>query len=550
MSTSSGGRARRSLLLSGLVVAGGIASVAVCAGLLGGGPGPAVTAALVVAPVVVAAVAGTSSRACRASAVVLVAASTFAGLAVAVDLGLLLMLLVLGRVPFGAQTELVGPALVGTLLVATLAGPLGRWAARSAQAAMSGTRRSPDELLADFGDRASSGVPVPELLRQLAESMRRDWRLSTVQVWFGPDGKLAGDVLRRGVVVPAPLDDTTGRPDELRPDEVTALARAGVAGLGWLALWLPRLHPAPDAPRRQLRLVPAVHGGRVLALIMVERPTDAVAFTASDERALAEVARRLGIVLRNRALDEALQTTLADLQRSNAELQASRARLVSTGNAERRRIERDLHDGAQQHLVALAVGLRVLRDGLAPDSPDLELLDELEIAARESVQELRDLAHGIYPPLLRDAGLFEALRAAAKRNPLDVSVRNEGLERLPEPVEVAVYFCCLEALQNAAKHAPGSTVTVTLKGDHPDGAPRFYVVDDGPGFDPGTVTAGGGSENMVDRIGAIGGTVALRSAPGQGTTVAVRIPASSRSMPDSPGSSRTVAARIATVGAG
>jgi signal transduction histidine kinase len=538
----SGRRARRSLLLSGLIVAAGIASVGVCVALLRGGPPFPVTTALVTAPIMLAVAAGASSRACRASAVVLVAASDFAGLAVAVDLGLLLMLLVLGRVPVGNQLALVDPAMLGMLLVATLAGPLGRRAARSARAALSGVRRSPDELLADFGDRASRGTPVPELLRQLGEALRRDGRLSTVQIWWQPTGS---EVLRRDVVVPSPLDDAPAV--ELQPGDLEALSRVSVAGPGWLQLWSPQLLPAPDAEPRQIRFAPAVYDGRVLALIVIERPADAPAFSTADERGLAEVARRLGIVLRNRALDEALQATLADLKRSNAELQASRARLVTAGNAERRRIERDLHDGAQQHLVAMAVGLRLLRDGLPADWPDMELLDELDRAARSSVPELRDLAHGIYPPLLRDAGLAEALRAAAKRSPLDVTVRSDGLERLPEPVEVAVYFCCLEALQNAAKHAPGSRVTITLRGDHPDGAPRFHVTDDGPGFDPATVTAGGGSENMVDRIGAIGGTVTLRSAPGQGTTVAIRIPLvdGDGATPPSP----TVANRIAARGA-
>jgi len=543
MSAGPGRRERRSLLLSGLVVAAGIASVGLCVGLLGGGPPLPVALALVAAPLVLAVAAGVSARACRASAVVLVAASDFAGLAVAVDLGLLLVLLVFGRVPVGMQVELVNPVLLGLLLVATLAGPLGRWAGRSARSVLSGVRRSPDELVADFGDRAGRGTPVPELLRQVAESMRRDWRLSTVEIWSGPDGDLASDVLHRGVVVPAPLDDVNV--DPLRGPELEVLARAGVAGPGWLEMWLPRLRPAPDAGPRQLRLAPAVHGGRVLALVVIERPATATAFSAADERALAGVARRLGIALRNRALDDALAVTLADLQRSNTELQASRARLVTAGNAERRRIERDLHDGAQQHLVALAVGLRLLRDGLPPDWPDLELLDELDLAARESVRDLRDLAHGIYPPLLRDAGLAEALRVAAQRSPLAVTVHDRGLGRLPEPVEVAVYFCCLEALQNAAKHAPGSSVTVTLDGG--DGSPTVTVTDDGPGFDPTTATAGGGSESMVDRIGAIGGTVALRSAPGHGTTVEVRLP-DVGGMPARP--PRSVASRISPVRAG
>jgi signal transduction histidine kinase len=369
-------------------VAVGIVSVALCVALLGGGPPVWVTAVLALTPLVLAAAAGFSARARRASTAVLVAASDFAGLAVAVDAGLILMLLVFGKLPIGAQNDLVNPALLGMLLVATLAGPLGRRAGRSARTAVHGARQSPDELLADFAERAGRGSPVDDLLRRLAETMRRDWRLSTVQIWAGghlwAGSPAAPGGLVRGLVVPEPVYATGPAPAPLSPAELETLERAGVAGPGWLRLWLPRLHPDPLAAggETQLRLAPAVHGGRVLALVVVERAPDADRFTAADERGLAEVARRLAIVLRNRALDEALQSTLADLRRSNTELQASRTRLVKAADAERRRIERDLHDGAQQHLVALAVGLRLVRDSFgatagadaAPDQ-NLELLD-------------------------------------------------------------------------------------------------------------------------------------------------------------------------------
>ncbi|RTL65690.1 MAG: sensor histidine kinase [Pseudonocardiaceae bacterium] len=523
-SAAPGRRARRSLLLSGLIVGIGIASVAVCVGLLRGGPPLWVSALLSVAPVVIAVVAGFNARARRASTTVLVAASDFAGLAVAVDAGLVLTLLALGKLPTGAQQDLVDPALLGMLLVATLAGPLGRRAGRSARMSLLGTRRSPDELLADFAERAGRGTPVDDLLRRLAETMRRDWRLSSVQIWTGvPDAP----GLHRGLVVPEPYEETPP-PPPLDATEMATLERAGVAGPGWLRLWLPRLladHDATGTPT-QLRLAPAVHGGRVLALVVVERPVDADQFTAADERALAEVARRLAIVLRNRALDEALQATLADLRRSNADLQASRGRLVRTADAERRRIERDLHDGAQQHLVALAVGLRLVRDSLSESgdtaAANLELLDELDAGVRESIEELRSLAHGIYPPLLRDSGLGEALRAAAKRNPLDVTVRADVRTRHGEQLEAAVYFCCLEALQNAAKHAPEAAVVVTLEED--DDELRFAVVDTGPGCDVDNMAAGAGMQNMADRLGAIGGTLELSSAPGRGTSVSGRVP--------------------------
>ncbi len=520
MSLLSGRRAARSLLASGVLVGLGIASVGVCVALLGGGPPFPVAVALSLAPVVLGALATTSVRARRAGTTVLVAAADFAGLAVAVDLGLLLMLLAFGRLPVGAQHDLVDPAMLGMLLVATLAGPLGRRMARTARAGLAGVRRSPDELLADVGDRARRSEPVAELLRPLAESMRRDWHLSGVRIWTGPEGRLGEGDLRCATIVPAPLD-TAPAPIPLTAAERGLLARVGVAGPGWLKVWLPRLLPRePDPP--QMRFAPAVDGARVLALVVIERAADAAAFTAADERALAAVAARLAVELRSRALDEALQATLVDLRRSNAELQASRARLVAAATAERRRIERDLHDGAQQHLVALAVGLRLLRDGLSDASPDLELLDELDRGARDAVAALRDLAHGIYPPLLRDAGLAAALRAVGARGPMPVSVVADVPERAVEAVEAAVYFCCLEALQNVAKYAEGATVTIQLVAA--EGELRFTVADDGPGFDPQAAVGGAGLQNMADRLGAVGGTLVIRSAPGAGTEVEGRAP--------------------------
>jgi signal transduction histidine kinase len=158
------------------------------------------------------------------------------------------------------------------------------------------------------------------------------------------------------------------------------------------------------------------------------------------------------------------------------------------------------------------------------DDPDAaaEMLDALGDAVKDTIQELRDLAHGIYPPLLMDSGLGEALRAAANRSPLAVSVEAADIGRHPSEVEAAVYFCCLEALQNAAKHAPGSHVHVTVQ--VADGVLRFEVRDDGPGFDPTAARGGHGYINMSDRLGAMGGTVQWASTPGEGSTITGEIP--------------------------
>jgi len=559
-------RARVYLLLAGLLVAASVVAVESTAVLLGAVVPGTVALALVAAPVVAGVAAGFSARARRACTTAMVRASMLAAVGGAVVLGLLALLLLLGRVPAGSEQRMVGPATAGIVLAAACSAPFARRAARRMREVLHAAPRSPDELLADFAENAGRGSPVDDLIRTLAESMRRDWQLSRVEIWTGHDDLAAVDARARGpVAVDSDLHRTLVVPSSLEPDgdpapapldvaEQRLLRRSGVAGPGWLRLWVPRLLDGRGdrgaVADRQLRFAPAVHGGSVLALVLVERPLDSVPFSTADDRALGEVARRLAIVLRNRSLDIALQSTLADLRRANAELQASRRRLVTTADAERRRIERDLHDGAQQHLVALAVGIRLIRDGFAESATptDLALIDELDRGVRESIASLRDLAHGIYPPLLRDAGLREALRAAAQRSPFPVTVVAEDLGRHPEQVEAAVYFCCLEALANAAKHAAGASVTLVVEAA--PGELRFEITDTGPGFDPAEVPAGAGLSNMADRIGALGGEVTWRSAPGQGTTVTGRAPVP-RS-PVQPGPAATLAERSpsASVSAG
>ena len=224
-------------------------------------------------------------------------------------------------------------------------------------------------------------------------------------------------------------------------------------------------------------------------------------------------------------LDSALQESLDEVQRQADELRASRARIVEAGDAQRRRIERDLHDGAQQHLVALAVSVNLVRQ-ISDSDPDAAkgMLEQIGKDLQEAVQELRNLADGIYPPLLMDRGLAEALSAAAGRAALPTGVEADGIGRYPQLVEAAVYFCCLEALQNAAKHA-GDGAQAMVKVWQDEGALLFEVRDDGAGFDLGRgAQEGHGFVNMGDRVGAIGGTIAVESAPGQGTAIRGRIP--------------------------
>jgi signal transduction histidine kinase len=299
------------------------------------------------------------------------------------------------------------------------------------------------------------------------------------------------------------------------------LAGGGVVGRAWLEMWLPAL--LDERPLGEVRVAPATHAGQLLGLVVVSRLASADRFGAADDASLAELGNRLGVVLHNRALDATLQQTLDDLRRTNEELRASRVRLVATADAERRRIERNLHDGAQQHLVALAVNLRLAADEIAQDpTTATDVFAGLGADVREAINELRSLAHGIYPPLLMDAGLVEALRVSAQRSPSPVTVTADRVRRYATETEAAVYFCCMEALQNAAKHAPGATVRVHLTDDGT--ALRFAVEDDGPGLADAAIQHGHGLGNMVDRVVAVGGTLDVGASASGGTRIDGQVP--------------------------
>jgi signal transduction histidine kinase len=203
------------------------------------------------------------------------------------------------------------------------------------------------------------------------------------------------------------------------------------------------------------------------------------------------------------------------------EIGESRARIQAAADDERRRIEADLHDGAQQRLVALRIKLELAAERSANGNGNAELLRGLGKEVEEALDELRALARGIYPaPLSR--GLVEALRSAALQSALPATVLATGVGRYSREIETAAYFCCLEAMQNAAKHARGATAVVIDLFDN--GALLFEVRDDGAGFDPGHVVGGVGFTSMRDRIAAVGGRLEIDSGPGRGTRVTATIP--------------------------
>jgi signal transduction histidine kinase len=224
-------------------------------------------------------------------------------------------------------------------------------------------------------------------------------------------------------------------------------------------------------------------------------------------------------------LDAAGHATLVAVEHGHLEdeLQASMSRLVEAGDAERRRIQRDLHDSAQQRLVALRVHLGLAAESLG-DRPETAVVQRLGHEVDAALDELRNVAHGLYPPVLARRGVPDALRAAARGSPVRVRVADDGFGRQSAAVENTIYFCCLEALQNAGKYA-GQNATVDVRLASTEGELRFTIADDGVGFDPATVADGAGLSNIADRVAAAGGTVRIDSAPGLGTRVEASLPA-------------------------
>ena len=212
------------------------------------------------------------------------------------------------------------------------------------------------------------------------------------------------------------------------------------------------------------------------------------------------------------------------LRRNDEELRESRARVVAASDAARQKVERDLHDGAQQHLVLLNLKLAQAEKRAETDpQAAAEMIRRAKADLARALEELRDLAHGIYPSVLTEDGLPEALREAAARSAIPASVECDGAGRYASELEAAVYFCCLEALQNAAKYA-GAEARVAVRLAENERGLHFEVADDGAGFDPVAAASSAGVQNMRDRIGALGGTLEIESAPGAGTRVAGTVP--------------------------
>ncbi|MDQ6650595.1 MAG: histidine kinase, partial [Actinomycetota bacterium] len=256
--------------------------------------------------------------------------------------------------------------------------------------------------------------------------------------------------------------------------------------------------------------------------------------TPEDEALLVGMARQAGLAIRNARLSADLAGKVEETRSQAAEIVASRARLVTAQDDERRRLERDLHDGAQQQIVAVMAKLRMVRNRLAraevPEAPGVsELLAELQDDTRLLLDELRELAHGIRPPVLADRGLVEALETRAARLPLSVQIQADEAARTAryaDDIEGCAWFAVNEAIANAIKHADAAAVVIAV--DELDDRLLVVVADDGVGFaaaDPTAVRRGRGLANLQDRVEALDGRLAVTSRPGAGTRISIELPA-------------------------
>ncbi|HEY7400577.1 MAG TPA: sensor histidine kinase [Actinomycetota bacterium] len=364
----------------------------------------------------------------------------------------------------GSATDQAIPIIVIGVVLAAILAWIPRPARRLADRLVYGKRATPYEVLSEFSERVGETYSADDVLPRMAAVLGEGTGAAKATVWLN-----VGGVLRPEAVWPP----GTTPPAETPPDLVNVSDRG--ERFGGLSVEMP-----PDDP-----------------------------MNSTKEQLVRDLAAQAGLVLRNVRLIE--------------ELRDSRRRLVAAQDEERRRLERDIHDGAQQQLVALAVKARLARQLTSRDpAKAAEMLEQIEAETQSALEDLRDLAHGIYPPLLADRGLVSALEAQARKAPIPVTMRQDGVGRYPPDAEAAVYFCVLEALQNVGKYANASRVEVRLY--QSDSTLRFAVEDDGAGFDVDSRGSGRGLTNMRDRLDALGGALVIDSAPGRGATVSGTVP--------------------------
>jgi len=384
----------------------------------------------------------------------------------------------IGALIGGGGKPNLGLSILATAVVAVGFQPARERLQKVANRLVYGKRATPYEVLSQFSQRVAESYAADDVLPRMARVLAEGTGAQRADVWLRD-----GDVLRA----------TASWPPSEEGGMSVVLANGSVRAL-------------PNADR----VVEVRQQSDLLGALSVRKRTGE-ALTPIEEKLLDDLAHQAGLVLRNVGLTTSLAARLE-------ELRASRQRLVAAQDDERRRLERNLHDGAQQHLVALKVKLSLAEMQVLKDPEKTRTtLAELKRDADEALETLRDLARGIYPPLLADKGLAAALESHARKAAVPVIVRAEGIGRYAREVEAAVYFCILEALQNAQKYACAKQVIIRL--DEAGNQLCFVVEDDGRGFNMANAAPGSGLTNMQDRVEALGGTLSVSSAPGRGTQV-------------------------------
>ena len=409
-------------------------------------------------------------------------ALVYGGLAAVITAVYVLIVINIGALIGGSQRLWL--SLLSTALIALAFQPLRQRAQRLANRLVYGRRATPYETLSQFSEHLSETYSHEDILDRMSRILAQGTGAERAEVWVrsGPRLVLA-----------------SASPPSTEPVTPVAMQNGTL----------------PPMPRDTV--VPVSHQGELLGALAVDKKRGEN-LNNVEQKLISDLAGQAGLVLKNVGLNRELLARLDDLR-------ASRQRLVTAQDEERRRLERNLHDGAQQHLVALKIKVGLAEAAAEPESKARPILAQLKHDADEALDNLRELARGIYPPLLASDGLQAALASHVRRLAIPVNLRVDDVRRQPREVEGAVYFCCLEALQNVVKSAQASAVDLRISAEN--SMLTFRVEDDGKGFDPGTVTRGSGLQNMRDRLEALGGSLEVRSAPGHGTTVVGKIPLSS-----------------------
>jgi signal transduction histidine kinase len=369
----------------------------------------------------------------------------------------------------------VALSIVATAAVAVAFHPVRERVQRLANHLVYGTRATPYEVLATFSETMATSFAADELLPRMTEMVVKGTGATSSEVWV-----TMGPQLHRAAV----------HPSNGRSASVLAMSDGR----------------PPDIPGAT-RSIPIRHRGDVLGVLAVTKaPGDPL--LPAEDKLVSDLAAQAGLVLRNVGLIE--------------ELKASRQRIVAAQDEERRRIERNIHDGAQQRLVTVALALRQAGSRLRPDAdPDAaSMIAKAADELTDALAELRDLARGIHPAILTDAGLVAAVESLAERCPIPVRVASDAIGRLSPSIEVTAYFVVSEALANVVKHARASAAFVRLT--EGNGYLAIEVRDDGIGG--ADLGGGSGLRGLEDRVAALDGSLSVSSVPETGTTVQARIP--------------------------